>query len=140
MQLMAETAEAPVLTTRPDALVLYPHEEWDITEEHLENQPPLDPDAEDISRYLISGWSEAPIDKQGRILVPGPLREHAGLDREVVVAGVGRVVELWNKTRFEEALRHIQENYRQRLKALTSNLEVRGVTGVRGSEETDSSE
>ncbi len=139
MQLMSESTESPVLTNRKDSLVLFPHEEWDRFESQLATFSPLDPDAEDASRFLLSGWSEAPIDKQGRILVPTALREHAGLDREVVVAGVGHVVELWNKTRFDEALRQFQANYHQRLASL-GRLEVRGVTGVRGSEETDSSE
>ena len=51
---------------------------------------------------MISGAVECPIDKNGRILVPPYLREHAGLDREVTVAGVGTMIELWDSTRFVE--------------------------------------
>ena len=139
MQLMSKSTEAPILTNRQACLVLYPHEEWTQYENHLSKLSPLDPDAEEITRYMLSGWSESPIDKQGRILVPSALREHAGLDREVVVAGVGRVLELWNKARFDEALRQFQANYHQRFASVKS-LEVRGDTGAGGPEETDSSD
>ena len=46
-------------------------------------------------RQLYAGAVEAAPDKQGRILLPPPLREHAGLDKEVVVIGVGDYAELW---------------------------------------------
>ena len=44
---------------------------------------------------------EAAPDKQGRILLPPPLREHAGLDKEVVVIGVGDYAELWEPARWK---------------------------------------
>ena len=53
---------------------------------------------------LISGATSCPIDKQGRILVPPHLREHAGLKREVTVAGVGPKIELWDRERFDQNL------------------------------------
>lgn len=46
------------------------------------------------------------MDKQGRILIPFVLREFAGLDKEVVLAGVGRRIEIWNKVRWEETLEY----------------------------------
>ncbi|MBR2530911.1 MAG: division/cell wall cluster transcriptional repressor MraZ, partial [Lachnospiraceae bacterium] len=39
-------------------------------------------------------------DKQGRILVPGNLREHAGLEKDVVLAGVIDKIEVWDKERW----------------------------------------
>ena len=41
------------------------------------------------------------IDKLGRVLVPASLREHAGLTRDLLWAGMGKHVELWDKGRYE---------------------------------------
>ena len=41
------------------------------------------------------------MDKQGRILVPGVLREFAGLEKDVVMVGVGSRVEIWGKSQWE---------------------------------------
>ncbi|MBC5581543.1 division/cell wall cluster transcriptional repressor MraZ [Anaerofilum sp. BX8] len=54
-----------------------------------------------LRRMLYAGAVEAVPDKQGRILLPPPLREHAGLDKEVVVIGVGDCVELWDPARWK---------------------------------------
>ena len=52
-----------------------------------------------LRRMLYAGAVEVAPDKQGRILLPPPLREHAGLDKEVVVIGVGDYAELWEPAR-----------------------------------------
>lgn len=50
--------------------------------------------------FALSG-NVAP-DKQGRVIVPAPLREYAGLEREVVVAGALTHVEIWDAQRWRE--------------------------------------
>lgn len=51
---------------------------------------------------LYAGAVEAQPDKQGRILLPPNLREHAALDKEVVAIGVGDYVELWEPDRWQK--------------------------------------
>ena len=41
-------------------------------------------------------------DKQGRMLVPPTLREYAGLEKEVVFAGVGGHIEIWDKSKWDD--------------------------------------
>ena len=60
---------------------------------------------------MISGASECPIDAQGRILVPPVLREHARLEREVTIAGVGSRIELWDKASFDADLQKTRARY-----------------------------
>jgi transcriptional regulator MraZ len=50
-----------------------------------------------IQRHFFSGASEATLDKQGRVLIPGTLASHAGLERDVVVAGVHDHLEIWDR-------------------------------------------
>lgn len=53
-------------------------------------------------RILMStSYSDLNIDGQGRITIPASLREYAGLKKEVVVAGAGRYIEIWDKEAFE---------------------------------------
>ena len=51
-------------------------------------------------RNIVGSSLEVVTDKQGRILVPGNLREHAGLDKDVVLVGVIDKIEVWDKERW----------------------------------------
>ena len=45
---------------------------------------------------------ECEIDKQGRILIPANLREHAKIEKDVIFIGVSTRVEIWSKEVWEE--------------------------------------
>ena len=45
---------------------------------------------------------ECEIDKQGRFLIAGNLREFAGLEKEVVIIGVLNKIEIWSKQKWQE--------------------------------------
>ncbi len=102
---------APIVTNLPHCLALYPNSEWSAIEKDLDAKPSIDPKVQALRRYLISGATECPIDGPGRINVPPYLREHAGLDREVTIAGVGPYIEIWNKARFDEAISFVGNHY-----------------------------
>ena len=57
----------------------------------------VDDDARDFARFFLAGAISVEVDKQGRILLPSNLREFAQLDKDVILAGVGSRVEIWNK-------------------------------------------
>jgi MraZ protein len=48
-----------------------------------------------VRNFMASAESEAP-DKQGRITIPGHLREYAGLGRDLILAGVNNRIEIWD--------------------------------------------
>ena len=54
-----------------------------------------------IRRIYVSGAVDCEGDKRGRVLIPATLRAHASLRRELVWAGMGNQIELWDKGRFE---------------------------------------
>ena len=58
--------------------------------------------ARDYARILFAGADEGALDKQGRIGIAAPLREYAGLDRDVVVIGVMDRIEIWDPTRWQD--------------------------------------
>jgi MraZ protein len=113
VQLQGQGEQPPILTNREACLGLYPWEAWHAVEQHLMSLSPLDPNAERLTRFMVSGATPCTIDKQGRILVPPALREYAGLAREVMVAGVGQWIELWDKARFDKDLKQTQQNLRE---------------------------
>ncbi len=61
------------------------------------------PRANRLLRSVFGRGSKFGCDKQGRILLPQSLLEHAGADRDVVLVGVGRHFEVWSAERYEAA-------------------------------------
>jgi MraZ protein len=112
MELQQRSDQPAFLTADENCLRLYPFEDWCNHEREIVAQAELDPDARDYARLVISGAVEAPIDKQGRILVPQYLRDHAHLEREVTIAGVGHTVEIWDAARFQMNLSQTQATIR----------------------------
>lgn len=110
-QLMSGTDEAPILTNADSHLELFPFDDWCAYEKEILSVSAFDPDARSFARMVVSGATPCPIDGQGRILVPPPLREFAALEREVTIAGVGPRIELWDKTRFDAELNRTQARF-----------------------------
>ncbi len=102
MEIQERSEKAPILTNYRDHLALHPAENWETKESELLAMSDLQPDVQDYQRFLMSSASECPIDNQGRILIPAYLREHAGLNGKVIIAGVLDRIEIWNPERFDE--------------------------------------
>jgi MraZ protein len=51
---------------------------------------------------MFASAFESSLDKQGRILIPNQLRTYANLQDEIIFAGVGPVIEIWNQKNWEE--------------------------------------
>jgi MraZ protein len=101
----------PMVTSSFACLYLYPYEDWRVVERRIVEHETENLDYQDYQRMMISGAAECPIDKQGRVLIPQHLRDHAGLDREVTIAGVGPRIEIWDKARFDARLEQTQANF-----------------------------
>jgi len=113
MELQKRSDQPPILTGDQKCLRLYPAKDWCGYEKKIVAEAAVDPDAQDFVRLVVSGAVEAPIDKQGRILVPQYLREQAHIQKDVTLAGVGQTVELWDTARLAEHLDLTQANFRE---------------------------
>ncbi|MBI5561853.1 MAG: division/cell wall cluster transcriptional repressor MraZ [Deltaproteobacteria bacterium] len=87
-----------VVTSYDGCLLAYPSAEWQILEEKVEQLPSFNKDTKAFLRFFYSGATDCPIDKLGRILVPQELRGCAKLDKDVVVVGAFKRIEIWDKT------------------------------------------
>jgi MraZ protein len=91
--------EGLVLSRGMDGCVFaYPKAHWAELAARLATPDPLGRDERMIQRYFFSGASEATPDKQGRVMIPATLASHAGLERDVVVAGVHDHLEIWDRS------------------------------------------
>ena len=103
-------ADGGVVTRGLDGcLYLFPRGEWDVlVQGRLAELDLLIREGRLMQRHFFSGAAEAELDKQGRIGVPGALIEHAGLGKDVVVAGVHDHVEIWDRVAWREQLTEVE--------------------------------
>ena len=83
-------------------LFVYPKTEWEGIEEKFRGLP-SNAETRRFMRFFFAGAATCEVDKQGRILIPPNLREHADLQKDIVSAGVLSRVEIWNKDRWQES-------------------------------------
>ncbi len=84
-------------------LFVFDQNGWDAFEEKLRSLPMDIPGARQLGRFFMAGADDVEVDKQGRILLKANWLQHAGIEKEAVVAGVGNRVEIWSKDKWEEA-------------------------------------
>ena len=102
---------AGVVVTRgmDGCLYAYRQEDWDkLVESRLAGLDPLSKEGRRMQRFFFSGAAEAELDKQGRVMIPAALLEHAGLGRNVVVAGVHDHLELWDGAAWRKEMKEVE--------------------------------
>lgn len=105
----AKLAEGLFVTRGLDGcLFVLPPDSWEALSEKVASLPLAQGSARLFSRMIYSG-TECKLDKQGRILLPPPLREHADIESEVVVIGVSSRLEIWSKKRWQELITRMEE-------------------------------
>ncbi len=91
-------AEGCVVTRGLDkSLFIYPKEEWNKIADKLASLPLTSAKARAFARLMLAGAMDVELDKQGRITIPGYLREFAQINRSVVVAGLYNRLEVWSE-------------------------------------------
>jgi MraZ protein len=86
-------------------LCIYPAAKWEALARAVDDLPQVRPEVRALARALFGGAVPCEFDRQGRVTIPPFLREHAGLDGDVVVVGVSSRVEIWAR----EAWLHEQQ-------------------------------
>jgi MraZ protein len=105
----AFTAGCVVTREMDGCLSVYAPDDWErFVALRLEGLDPFTREARQMRRFVFAGAVEAVPDKQGRVMLPAALVDHAKLDREVVVAGVHDHVEIWNRAAWRKHLEEVE--------------------------------
>lgn len=89
------------IDTESPCLLLYPKAVWEEIETKLQALPSFDRAARRIQRLLIGHATDLELDNSGRILIPTPLREYAGLSQATVLVGQGNKFEIWSEVNWQ---------------------------------------
>jgi MraZ protein len=102
-----------VITNFDHCLVAFPYEEWSLLEQKVGTFSLMKKETSAFFRFFYSSAMDCDIDKQGRLLIPQTLRDYAGLQKDVVLVGEGKRIEIFAKERWLEEARKIEENFDQ---------------------------
>ena len=89
-----------VLTANADeekCLLLYPEPEWEVLRLKIEALPNMNKAAKRLQRLILGNAALMELDASGRILVPQTLRNHANLEKRLMLVGLGKKYELWSE-------------------------------------------
>lgn len=92
---------------------LYPQDEWLRIEEKLLNLNQFQPDDARFLRMFVQYANEDVMDSQSRILIPQLLVDYAEIEKEVLIIGALRKIEVWNPKIYEEYLKQSPLTYEE---------------------------
>ena len=90
-------------------LFVYPNDEWNKIINKYKELPDTK-DRRHFMRIFLSGATVCEFDKQGRINIPAPLINFAGLEKDCIIVGVDERLEIWSKSRWDEFINDNEEN------------------------------
>ena len=123
-KLREDMGENFIITTGLDGCLFgFSMEEWKKFEDKLKTLPITNKNARNFVRFFLSGATECELDKQGRFLIVGKLRENAKLEKDVTIIGTGTRIEIWNKEKWQE---HISEENLS-IEDIEQNMEELGI-------------
>ncbi|SNX60484.1 MraZ protein [Nitrosomonas ureae] len=100
-ELMSTCSGHLIVTVDPSkCLLIYPQPAWEPIEQKLNNLSSFDTVTRNLQRLLVGNACDVDMDAAGRILVSPPLRQFAGLSKDVVLVGQGTKLELWDETQW----------------------------------------
>ncbi len=80
------------------ALYLYPEQEWERVRDEVMGLSTFNPGHRSLQRKLVGSASAVEPDGNGRIQLPQTLRQVTGLEKRIVLLGMGSRFEIWNET------------------------------------------
>lgn len=111
-----------VLTRGVDQCILaYPALEWRKVSDEYEFSPFSPGKNRRLNRIIFGSAFDLELDRQGRVALPSPLRQHAQIRDVVVMVGGNRYLELWSKDAWENEKRLMDEQAEQ----LAEGIETR---------------
>ena len=92
-------------------VAMFPFKEWRRKVRELEREVTDGKKRRILKRRLNYFASHQKVDKQGRINIPSELIDYASLEKDVVVVGTGRMIEIWNPRELEKYLKQAETEF-----------------------------
>jgi MraZ protein len=83
-------------------LSLYPMVSWEPIYEQISKLNDFDHKVREFRRYFLNGATQLELDTAGRLLVPPNLKEHAGLEKDIVLVAAVNKIEIWDKSKYQQ--------------------------------------
>ena len=83
-------------------LSLYPIKSWEPIFTRISQLNDFDPKVREFRRYFLNGATMLELDSAGRLLIPQNLKEHAGLEKDIVLAPAMNKIEIWDKIKYKQ--------------------------------------
>lgn len=110
-KLRTELKNKVVVTRGLDkCLFIYPMKAWEELASRLGTMPVGESTTRSFVRLMLAGATDCEIDKQGRILIPDYLKDYAGLDKNVIIAGLYNRLEIWDESKWNEYKKSAEKN------------------------------
>ena len=85
-------------------LILYPITEFQNIYTRINSLNEFSSEQRKLKRNLFSGISQVDFDSNGRFLIPKNMIANCGIEKEVILIGVGNIIELWNPMTYKNNL------------------------------------
>lgn len=86
---------------RQSCLLLYPLNQWEIIEHKLSKLSNFNPEERSLQRVMLGYATECELDSAGRILISAPLRQHAKLEKSIMLVGQLNKFEIWSESEWQ---------------------------------------
>lgn len=83
-------------------LTLYPMQSWEPIYKEISKLNDFDPKVREFRRYFLNGATEVEPDSAGRLLLPPNLKEHAGLEKDIVLVAAVNKIEIWDAGKYKQ--------------------------------------
>jgi len=106
-QLPADGTEANELVIRrgfEQCFIIYPMVEFKKVFSKISGLSEFNEEYRKLQRNFFSGTATVELDNNGRFVVPKNMLTYAGIDKDVILVGMGNKVEVWNPTVYEKHL------------------------------------
>ena len=92
---------------------IYPLDQWQKFEEKLQSLNPFNPDEAKFIRLIMQNAFDDKLDSQSRILIPQNLIEYSKIEKDVLILGAFKKIEVWNPKIYKDYLSQSPETYEQ---------------------------
>jgi|TARA_Y100000758_G_scaffold100141_2_gene69304 MraZ protein len=85
-------------------LIIYPLHEFQNIYTRINSLNEFSSEQRKLKRNLFSSISQVDLDSNGRFLLPKSMISHTGLEKDVILVGMGNVIELWSPYNYKKYL------------------------------------